>query len=229
MDHQGTLRIDARYDQGMAEMVFADDGCGMEPDVLENIFEPFFTRAATARDRPGAVDHPPDRQPAPRRDHGRQPRDRARARPSPSGSRSTRPRSTATGRARPQGRPSRRLHRAGRAATMIHDRIAVRGPARHRRPSEPAERHGGPTMEKPPGRTADPVRRRRAHLRDLMQMELPRLGHEVTVCPDGAAASRALEGHVRRGPARPADAGPDAGSRSWARSARSAPRPRSSS
>src|SRR6266581_3036928 len=32
-----------------------------------------------------------------------------------------------------------------------------------------------------------------AHLRDLMQMELPRLGHEVTVCPDGAAALRAME------------------------------------
>ena len=31
-----------------------------------------------------------------------------------------------------------------------------------------------------------------AHLRDLMQMELPRLGHEVTVCPDGAAALRAI-------------------------------------
>src|SRR5262245_46957545 len=35
-----------------------------------------------------------------------------------------------------------------------------------------------------------------SHLRDLMQMELPRMGHEVTVCPDGAAALRALE----RGP-----------------------------
>ncbi len=35
-----------------------------------------------------------------------------------------------------------------------------------------------------------------AHLRDLMQMELPRMGHEVTVCPDGAAALKALE----RGP-----------------------------
>jgi len=32
-----------------------------------------------------------------------------------------------------------------------------------------------------------------AHLRDLMQMELPRLGHEVTVCPDGTAALKALE------------------------------------
>jgi two-component system, NtrC family, sensor kinase len=44
MDHQGTLRIDARYHQGMAEMTFVDDGCGMEGEVLENIFEPFFTR-----------------------------------------------------------------------------------------------------------------------------------------------------------------------------------------
>jgi DNA-binding NtrC family response regulator len=32
-----------------------------------------------------------------------------------------------------------------------------------------------------------------AHLRDLMQIELPRLGHEVTVCPDGTAALKALE------------------------------------
>jgi len=32
-----------------------------------------------------------------------------------------------------------------------------------------------------------------AHLRDLMQLELPRLGHEVTVCADGPAALRALE------------------------------------
>ena len=40
----GTLRIDVRHAGGMAEMVFDDDGHGMTPDVLENIFEPFFTR-----------------------------------------------------------------------------------------------------------------------------------------------------------------------------------------
>jgi len=44
MEPGGTLRVDARYSGGMAEMVFADDGHGMSPDVLENIFEPFFTK-----------------------------------------------------------------------------------------------------------------------------------------------------------------------------------------
>jgi signal transduction histidine kinase len=44
MEPGGTLRIDLRHAEGMAEMVFADDGCGMAADVLENIFEPFFTR-----------------------------------------------------------------------------------------------------------------------------------------------------------------------------------------
>ena len=44
MEPGGTLRIDLRHAGGMAEMAFADDGCGMAPDVLENIFEPFFTR-----------------------------------------------------------------------------------------------------------------------------------------------------------------------------------------
>jgi len=44
MAENGTLRIDLRHAEGMAEMVFTDDGCGMPAEVLENIFEPFFTR-----------------------------------------------------------------------------------------------------------------------------------------------------------------------------------------
>ena len=62
-----------------------------------------------------------------------------------------------------------------------------------------------------------------AHLRDLMQMELPRLGHEVTVCADGTAALRASSaGHSTR-PCSTSACPESAASRSWARSSRSAP------
>jgi two-component system NtrC family sensor kinase len=44
MEVDGTLRIELRHADGMAEMVFNDDGCGMSSEVLENLFEPFFTR-----------------------------------------------------------------------------------------------------------------------------------------------------------------------------------------
>ena len=44
MEADGTLRIELRHAETMAEMVFADTGCGMSAEVLENIFEPFFTR-----------------------------------------------------------------------------------------------------------------------------------------------------------------------------------------
>jgi len=44
MDEGGVLRIDLRRNHGIAEMSFADNGFGMTPDVLANIFEPFFTK-----------------------------------------------------------------------------------------------------------------------------------------------------------------------------------------
>jgi signal transduction histidine kinase len=49
MDDGGTLTITLRQRDTMAEMVFADSGCGMTPETLENIFEPFFTRSRTGK------------------------------------------------------------------------------------------------------------------------------------------------------------------------------------
>ena len=43
MENGGTLTINLRVHAGSAEMSFSDDGCGMSPETLENIFEPFFT------------------------------------------------------------------------------------------------------------------------------------------------------------------------------------------
>lgn len=44
LEEGGTVWIDLRSREGLAEMIVADNGCGMEPDVLKHIFEPFFTR-----------------------------------------------------------------------------------------------------------------------------------------------------------------------------------------
>jgi two-component system NtrC family sensor kinase len=44
LDPGGTLTIEVRDRAGKAEMVFTDNGCGMTAEVLEHLFEPFFTR-----------------------------------------------------------------------------------------------------------------------------------------------------------------------------------------
>ncbi len=49
MDEGGRLTISQRQRDGMAELVFKDNGCGMTGEVLENIFEPFFTRSRTGK------------------------------------------------------------------------------------------------------------------------------------------------------------------------------------
>jgi signal transduction histidine kinase len=49
MNGDGTLDIDVHESRDYAELVFTDDGCGMTRDVLDNIFEPFFTRSRTGR------------------------------------------------------------------------------------------------------------------------------------------------------------------------------------
>jgi signal transduction histidine kinase len=49
MAEGGVLTITLRQRDGMAEIAFADTGCGMTDEVLENIFEPFFTRSRTGK------------------------------------------------------------------------------------------------------------------------------------------------------------------------------------
>jgi len=49
MDEGGKLAISLNVVGDSAELAFTDTGCGMTPDVLENIFEPFFTRSRTGK------------------------------------------------------------------------------------------------------------------------------------------------------------------------------------
>jgi two-component system, NtrC family, sensor kinase len=49
MDEGGTLSIAHSIHDGQIELIFKDTGCGMTPDVLQNIFEPFFTRSRTGK------------------------------------------------------------------------------------------------------------------------------------------------------------------------------------
>jgi signal transduction histidine kinase len=49
MDDGGRLSITLTTAGGYAEMTFSDTGCGMSPDVLQNIFEPFYTKSRTGK------------------------------------------------------------------------------------------------------------------------------------------------------------------------------------
>ncbi len=49
LDEGGTVRIRLERDDGFARWTFTDDGCGMAPEVLAHVFEPFFTRRRTGQ------------------------------------------------------------------------------------------------------------------------------------------------------------------------------------
>lgn len=48
-DEGGTVRIVAKKSGGVVQIKVIDDGCGMTEEVLENLFEPFFTRNRTGK------------------------------------------------------------------------------------------------------------------------------------------------------------------------------------
>jgi two-component system NtrC family sensor kinase len=49
MNEEGVLTIRLSQRDGRAELKFIDTGCGMSREVLENIFEPFFTRSRSGK------------------------------------------------------------------------------------------------------------------------------------------------------------------------------------
>ncbi|HVJ80126.1 MAG TPA: ATP-binding protein [Planctomycetia bacterium] len=49
VDEGGEVRVSARNVGNQAVISVSDDGCGMTPDVLENLFEPFFTRSRSGK------------------------------------------------------------------------------------------------------------------------------------------------------------------------------------
>jgi signal transduction histidine kinase len=49
MDEGGQLTIRLSQRDGLAELRFSDTGCGMTREVMENIFEPFYTRSRTGK------------------------------------------------------------------------------------------------------------------------------------------------------------------------------------
>jgi len=49
VDDGGVVELSVKSVRDRVEIRVADDGCGMTPEVMENLFEPFFTRSRTGK------------------------------------------------------------------------------------------------------------------------------------------------------------------------------------
>jgi signal transduction histidine kinase len=49
MEEGGVLTITLKVVGSSAELMFTDTGCGMQQEILDNIFEPFYTRSRTGK------------------------------------------------------------------------------------------------------------------------------------------------------------------------------------
>ncbi len=166
-------------------MAFTDNGCGMTDEVLEHLFEPFFTRKRGGQGT-GLGLSIVYRIVA---DHGGQIEATSDGPGQGSQFRVTLPL------AEPRSHDS---HKESTIATKPRKRLKLL--------------------------FADDER----SLQELMSIELPRMGHEVTVCPDGLTAVAALERNtLRLHPGRSRHAGPHRhrGHRARPRSFRPTPRP----
>ena len=205
MEEGGRLTIRLVQRDGMAELHFTDTGCGMTQEVLENIFEPFFTRSRTGKGTGLGltISHRIISQ------HGGEIEATSpgptRAAPSSCVCRSDRKNRDAAGpsawRACTDVDASRAVARGRANEAIALDKM--HSCARRKRP----RRHPGTEAmtDNTHNRAAarDRVETHRSlrvlfvddekPLQEFMRSELPRLGHEVTVCPDGKAALKALE------------------------------------
>jgi signal transduction histidine kinase len=49
IDDGGTVVVEARRNPNNIEIAVSDNGCGMSEEVMQNLFEPFFTRNRTGK------------------------------------------------------------------------------------------------------------------------------------------------------------------------------------
>lgn len=192
IEESGNVRVGLRRSGREAVLTFTDDGCGMSEEVLEHLFEPFFTRrkAGQGTGLGLSIVH---RIVA---DHGGRIEALSRGVGMGSTFRVTLPIAeiVAGGSTHPAHRHTDRSSPSGRLERQHNHE--VRSKKARCPPARPDDHLKGKHQVKQQCR---PMRILFADdetsIQELMRIELPRLGHEATVCPDGRTALAAAGSH----------------------------------